>query len=43
MTLFIEYKCEQNNPKHITIKHKIYQAYKEISNVNMQDISTSQR
>ena len=43
MTLLVEYKCEQTIPKHITIKHKIYQAYKEISNVSMQDINTSER
>ena len=43
MALLIEYKCEQSNPKHITIKHKIYQAYKDESNVSMQDINTSER
>ena len=42
MALLVEYKCEQTI-KHITIKYKIYQAYKEISNVNMQDINTSER
>jgi len=28
MALLVEYKCEQTNPKHVTIKHTIYQAYK---------------
>ena len=43
MALLVEYKCEQIIPKHITIKNTIYQVYKEISNVSMQDINTSER
>ena len=43
MALLVEYKCEQTVPKHIIIKHKRYQAYKNKGNVSMQDINTSER
>ena len=43
MALLVEYKCEQTIPKHITIEYKIYQAYKDIGNVCMKDINTSER
>ena len=43
MALLVEYKCEQTIPKDITIQHKIYQAYKDESNISMQDIKTSER
>ena len=43
MALLVEYKCEQTIPKHITIRHKIYQAYKDKGNISMQDIKISER
>ena len=36
-------KCQQIIPKHITIKHTIYQVYKDKDNMSMQDIKTSKR
>ena len=43
MTLLVEYKCEQTIPSIYQFKHKIYQAYKDKSNVSMQDINTRDR
>jgi len=43
MALLVEYKCEQTIPKYITIKHNENQAYKDESNMSMQDINTSER
>ena len=43
MALLVEYKCEQTIPKHITIQHKMYQAYTDESNISMQDINTRER
>ena len=43
MSLLVQYKCEQTLTRIYSIEHKIYQAYKDIGNVSMQDINTSER
>ena len=43
MALLVEYKCEQTIPKHISIRHTIYNAYEDKSKISMQDINTSER
>ena len=37
MTRLVEYKCEKQSQAYIN-KHKIYQVYKEINDISMQDI-----
>ena len=39
----VEYKCEQTNPKHITIKHKYIKQVMDMNNKCMQDIKTSEK
>jgi len=43
MALLVEYECEQTIQVYINLSTSIYQAYKEISNVSIQDINTSDR
>ena len=38
LALLVEYECEQTIPKHITIKHNVYQARIDMNNKCMQDI-----
>jgi len=38
MALLDEYKGEQTNNPSMNVKHKIYQAYKDEHNKNMQDV-----